>query len=220
MSEAKGNPVAGGTRQQRVRRASAERRALRKLDLRRSILDAATDLFAREGYERFSLRQVAEAVGYSPTTIYLHFTDKDDLLHHVALEGFRSSREELQRAFDSAEGAFGRIQAMGLAYRRFGMTHPVHYRLMFMVRGEFLERPDPPGYESITDSFGVLRRAVEEGLARGELPPQPPDIYTSCLWSHVHGLVSLHLATPFLPGETLETLFLAHMEVFRRGIQP
>lgn len=220
MSEAEAGPTAGATRQQRLRQSSAERRARQKLDLRRTILDAATELFAEKGYEAFSLRQVAEAIGYSPTAIYLHFTDKDDLLHHVALEGFRSFGEEVQRAYDSAEESLDRIQALGLAYLRFGMTHPVHYRLMFMVRGEFLERPNPPGYESVIDSFGVLQRAVEEGLARGELPSRPPEIYTSYLWSHVHGLVSLHLATPFLPGESLEGLFLMHMEVFRRGVRP
>lgn len=220
MSKARVDTSAGGTRQQRLRQASAERRAQQKLDLRRTILDAATELFEKEGYERFSLRQVAEAIGYSPTTIYLYFTDKDDLLHHVALEGFRSFGEDLQRAYDGAEGALDRVQAMGLAYLHFGITHPLHYRLMFMVRGEFLERPNPPGYESVIDSFGVLQRAVEEGLTRGELLPQPAQIYTSHLWSHVHGLVSLHLATPFLPRESLEGLFLAHMEVFRRGARP
>lgn len=220
MSDAEATSRAGRTRQERLRRNSAERRAQRKLDLRRSILDAATELFGREGYEGFSLRQVAEAIGYSPTAIYLHFADKDDLLHHVALEGFRSFGEDLGRAFDGAEGTLDRIRAVGLAYLRFGMGHPVHYRLMFMVRGEFLERPNPPGYESIIDAFGVLERTVREGLARGDLPPQPPEVYTSYLWSHVHGLVALHLATPYFPAEGVEALFLAHLEVFARGVRP
>ncbi|WP_102126974.1 TetR/AcrR family transcriptional regulator [Deinococcus planocerae] len=210
----------GGTRQERLRRNSAERRARQRLDLRRAILGAATDLFAREGYEGFSLRQVAEAIGYSPTAIYLHFTDKDDLLHHVALEGFRSFGDELQRAFDGAGDTLERLRAVGLAYLRFGVSHPVHYRLMFMVRGEFLERPNPPGYGSVIDAFGVLERTVTEGLARGELPPRPAEVYTSFLWAHVHGLVSLHLATPHFPAEGLEALFLAHMEVFARGLRP
>lgn len=220
MSDAKAAQAAGTTRGARLRQNSAERRARRKLDLRRLVLDAATDLFGREGYEGFSLRQVAEAVGYSPTAIYLHFADKDDLLHHVALEGFRSFGEDLERAFGEAEDTPGRIRAVGLAYLRFGMSHPVHYRLMFMVRGEFLERPNPPGYKPITDAFSVLERTVHEGLARGELAPRPPEVYTSYLWSHVHGLVSLHLATPYFPAEGVEALFLAHMEVFARGLRP
>ena len=67
------------TRSQRIRSASAERRARQKAELRRVILDAATTLFEEHGYENFSLRQVAESIGYSATTIYLHFEDKDDL---------------------------------------------------------------------------------------------------------------------------------------------
>jgi AcrR family transcriptional regulator len=210
----------GGTRQQRLREASAQRRAQQKLDLRRTILDAATELFEREGYEQFSLRQVAEAVGYSPTTIYLHFTDKDDLLHHVALEGFRSFGDDLARAYDSTEETHARLYALGLAYLRFGVSRPVHYRLMFMVRGEFLQRPNPPGYDSVVDSFGVLERAVREGLARGDLRPAAPEVYTSLLWAEVHGLVSLHLGTPFFSAEAIEALFEAHMEVMVRGTRP
>lgn len=206
--------------QDRVRQKSAERRTREKLDLRRAILDAATELFGREGYEGFSLRQLAEAIGYSATTIYLHFKDKDDLLHHVVLEGFRSFGLEMQRAYDSAEHTLDRLEALGMAYLRFGLSHPLHYRLMFMVRGEWLERPIPPGYPSVIDSFGLLERTVHEGLARGELRPGPADVYTTFLWSSVHGLVSLHLATPRFPQELLEPLYQQHLEVIRRGLTP
>ncbi|MFX5306100.1 helix-turn-helix domain-containing protein, partial [Acinetobacter baumannii] len=68
------------TRQIRIRQKSAERRERRRQETRRAILEAATRMFEREGYEGFSLRQVAEAIGYTPTTIYLYFKDKDDLL--------------------------------------------------------------------------------------------------------------------------------------------
>lgn len=202
----------------RAESVSAKRRARQREDLRRTILNAATHLFEREGYERFSMRQVAEAIGYSATTIYLHFTDKDDLLHHVALEGFRTFGHELQAAFDGAENTVERLEAIGVAYLRFGLSHPLHYRLMFMVRGEFLERPCPPSYESIVDSFAVLRRTVEIGLERGDLPPADTDFYTAYLWAHVHGFVSLHLATPYLPAAAVEPLFRQSMEVFRRSL--
>lgn len=208
------------TRQSRIRARSAERRAQRRDDLRRTILTAAVDLFEREGYEGFSLRQVAEAIGYSATTIYLHFSDKDDLLHHVVLEGFRSFGEELQAAFDETSGALTRLAAIGRAYLRFGVTHPVHYRLMFMARPELLTRPAPAGYECVTDSFGVLQRAVEEGLASGELRAAPVEVYTTFLWASVHGLVSLHLATPSFPADQLESLWVQHMEVTARGLRP
>ncbi|MFH4082248.1 helix-turn-helix domain-containing protein, partial [Acinetobacter baumannii] len=71
------------TRQARIRQNSAQRRERSRQETRQAILEAAIQMFEREGYEGFSLRQVAENIGYTPTTIYLYFKDKDDLLFAV-----------------------------------------------------------------------------------------------------------------------------------------
>lgn len=212
--------MSGETRQQRLRQASADRRTRQKADLRRAILDAAADLFARVGYEGFSLRQVAESIGYSPTTIYLHFTDKDDLLFQVALEGFRDFGERLQAAYDGGDTSFERLRLLGHAYLRFGLERPVHYQLMFMQRGEFLERPVPGGVAPVIDSFGLLERIVREGLETGEFRSGDPGVYTTFLWSGVHGLVALALATSYITPEAATALYDGHMEVVRRGLTP
>lgn len=68
------------TRVERTRQASRHRREQEKEELQQLILKAAGELFLEQGYDRFSLRQVAERIGYSATTIYLYFEDKDDLL--------------------------------------------------------------------------------------------------------------------------------------------
>src|SRR6266550_7943948 len=76
------------TQAERLRQAIRHRQAQEKQALRQAILTAAGELFLQQGYERFSLRKVAERVGYSATTIYLYFHDKDDLLFTVVDEGF------------------------------------------------------------------------------------------------------------------------------------
>src|SRR3954454_21915364 len=86
------------TRAERLRDASRQRRDQEKQDVRQAILDAAAELFREHGYEHFSLRQVAERIGYSPTTIYLYFDDKDDLLFTVADLGFTRFGEQLAEA--------------------------------------------------------------------------------------------------------------------------
>lgn len=166
------------------------------------------------------MRQVAEQIGYVPATLYLHFSDKDDLLYHIALEGFRSFDSTLQAAFYSETHALSRLHALGLAYIRFALQHPVHYRLMFMQRGEFLNRDCPPDYASVTDAWGVLQLAVSEGLQRGELAPGEVGVYTSLLWAHIHGLLSLHLATPYYAADQVEPLYRAQWEVILRSLVP
>ena len=47
---------------------------------REEILDAATDLFTRHGYEGTSLKAIASSAGVTANTIYWYFPDKDTLL--------------------------------------------------------------------------------------------------------------------------------------------
>src|SRR5712691_10845950 len=114
-----------GTQAQRLRQAIRHRQEREKQELRQSILTAAGELFLEQGYERFSLRKVAERIGYSPTTIYLYFRDKDDLLFTVVDEGFVQFGQQLVAAADSQEDLWERIIALGRAYVSFGVEHPV-----------------------------------------------------------------------------------------------
>jgi len=52
------------------------------------ILECARDLFNRDGYERFSMRRLADAVGCAVGTIYLYFTSKDELFQALVEERF------------------------------------------------------------------------------------------------------------------------------------
>ena len=65
-----------------------ERRARQKKFLRQEILDAASELFGRDGYENVSMRRIADKIEYSPTTIYIYFKDKAELLEQVCKETF------------------------------------------------------------------------------------------------------------------------------------
>ncbi len=66
----------------------SERRERERHEVRRKILDAARELFMIEGYERVTMRRIADAIEYSPTTIYHHFEDKDDLVNALCHEEF------------------------------------------------------------------------------------------------------------------------------------
>ena len=184
-------------RSTRIQTKSKQRRKKHKEDLRLAILNAATELFLENGYEKFSLRQVAEAVGYSPTTIYHHFQDKDELLFHVSLEGFRIFGEMLQAAYDSKEEPLERLEATGDAYLEFGLKHPVQYRLMFMQRAEmFFDQdsekfPKPETFNDIIDSFGVLQKIIQECIDAELFQSIDNRLLSGIVWSNIHGVVSL-----------------------------
>src|SRR5947209_14475124 len=110
-----------------------ERRAREKQELRQEILDAARDLFVGEGFENVSMRKVAEKIEYSPTTIYLYFRDKADLLDCICEETFARLLRKLTSLEASATDPLDRLRRGLRAYIDFGLKHPNDYRVAFLM---------------------------------------------------------------------------------------
>jgi len=163
------------------------------IDVRRAILEAATALFVERGADGLSMRQVAAEIGYSPTTIYLHFEDKAQLMQAVCAAGFEEFGATLGAAAETPGTVVDKMRAVGRAYVDFALAHPVHYDVMFIrppawavdARGE--DAGDPPSFGALT---GLLGWAMETGEIRGADPRETAAI----VWASLHGPVALALA--------------------------
>jgi len=205
------------TRAERIKSASTSRRQAKKEELRSAILEAALALFEEHGYEKFSLRQVAETVGYTPTTIYLYFANKDALLFQTAMEGFRTFGQRLQAAYDSSKDPRERFLHIGQAYIAFGLEHPVHYRLMFMQRGEFMELTPDNDCESVIDSFKVLQDSVLDCIKAGFLEEGEVETYANTAWAFVHGIVALAISVPSIDKAQVSKMQALFEHTFQEG---
>jgi AcrR family transcriptional regulator len=160
-------------------------------DLRRALIDAALQLIAEQGVSGLTLREVAQRVGVSRMAPYRHFEDKSTLLAAVAQEGFRALRTYLNSASDRADPKpLERLQGIGVAYVRYAVANPAHYRVMF---GSFFgdQQTYPELYGEATDCFGVLVQTVVECQQLGCIRSGEPKEVAQVLWSLVHGLSML-----------------------------
>jgi AcrR family transcriptional regulator len=209
------------TQAERLREVSRQRRQQEKEDLRRRILDATGALFLEHGYEGLSMRQIAERIGYSATTIYRYYEDKDDLLFAVVQEGFLRFGKALAKAAQSSDDPRERLAALGRAYIEFGLRNPVYYRLMFMQRFDFLFESRAEQKAPMIDSFAVLRQSVEQAMQAGALKPGDPETTSIVIWSVVHGITSLAIAGAkrFNKKQVRESAELA-MRMIGEGLGP
>jgi AcrR family transcriptional regulator len=187
------------TREKRIKKAISERIEKEKLELKTLITNTSAELFLESGYDKFSLRKVAERIGYSPTTIYLYFKDKDDLLFSVLLDGFKIFHQMMSDGANSTDNILDKINETGKAYINFGLTHPVYYRVMFMERCDLLLKDMEDKYQDtpISNSFGLLESLIKEGINKGILKSDlEANQLATLLWSLVHGIVSLHIMMP------------------------
>lgn len=162
-----------------------ERREREREEVRRKILDAARELFATEGYDRVTMRRIAEAIEYSPTTIYHHFEDKQALVESLCQADFGRLLEAFGKQPPPRDPVEW-IRQLGLAYARFGIENPNHYRFMFMT-------PFKPTHESPTgtETYDLLRKAVAKAIAAGRLRIDDVETASQVLWATVHGAVAL-----------------------------
>ena len=178
--------------------------------LHAQILAAAGELLAESGREdEVSIRAVADRVGVTPPSIYLHYADKDALLDAVCVEAFTDMHEAMAKAGAGAqEDPVAALAAQGRAYIAFARSRPEHYRLMFMRRpGHDLEMPTEAeitataGLSSVIDT---LRVAQNKGVIDAK---DDPVRVALTLWSAVHGVAALLIAKPHFPwGDTDELI--------------
>jgi AcrR family transcriptional regulator len=167
------------------------RRERERVEMRQRITDAARHLFVNEGYERTTIRRIAEAVEYTPGAIYSYFPDKDAILFALHLEGFA----ELHRRFAGAIAAGGtpldQLRRVGEAYLGFAHDHPELYDLMFVAQAtkRVVSEGEPPA--EATKVYGALRDLVRGAIADGWVRPADPEVVSFLLWSTCHGMVTL-----------------------------
>lgn len=170
--------------------------------LRDEILDAATELLLDTGHAKaVSIRSVADRVGVTPPSIYLHFQDKDALLDAVCGRYFEKLDDEMQRVSAAQSSNVEVLRAQGLAYIRFATETPELYRIATM--GEWRSDSDVDAALA-SSAFEHMCATVRALIDEGTFPPGDASGIALELWSAAHGVASLLIAKPHLPFGDVE----------------
>lgn len=164
-------------------------------DLRRAILDTTRHLLVRDGYQRLSMRRIAKEAGYSATSIYLHFKDKNDLFHTLIEEGMDHLYQVFQEiTAQHPDDPIRRLEALCRGFIRFGLENPEYYEIMFLLHPERMDRYPAEKYRRARRNLDVIAATLEDGRAQGLFDVQTPRVTASAAWSALHGAVSLLIA--------------------------
>lgn len=167
----------------------SDRKEREKQEMRKLIMDAAMEMFVKDGYEKTSIRNIADKIEYSPATIYLYYKDKDELLWGLQTEAF-IKLNEMFRANVTAKDPVEQLAQIAKLYVQFGMSNPDLYDLMFIIRSPMNVESDEK-WESGTSAFNFLEDIIERCGDR--LRYKDTKMAAFSCWSMVHGLVSLNV---------------------------
>ncbi|MBI1377412.1 MAG: TetR family transcriptional regulator [Frankiales bacterium] len=188
--------------------------------LRAEILVAARELLAEaQDADAVSVRAVADRVGVTTPSIYLHFADKGALLDAVCEDVFTELDSRMEQAAATTDDPFESLRLRGLAYVQFALENPEQYRLAMMrMPGHgsastvfsYDDIVGGPTYHHLTEAVG---RCIEVGVFA---PGTDPGRIATTLWAAAHGAVSLCLAKPGLAGE--DALALCESVIHNAGL--
>ncbi|WP_432774557.1 TetR/AcrR family transcriptional regulator [Brevibacillus gelatini] len=172
----------------------ATRQEIRSEETKRAILAAATELFAKRGFDAVSIREIAKAAGCSHTTLYIYFKDKEALLHQLSKGPLQSLAEQIERTLaDEALSPRAKLREISRQFIRFCLGNRNMYTLFFMVKASRIdvEEPEKELQALRTHLFGLLRRAVLLALPE-EVAEEEALAFARIYFYTLHGIVGTY----------------------------
>ncbi len=164
---------------------------------RAEIIEAASHIFIECGYEGATIRKIADAVGVSSTALYMHFSDKSEILVEICASAFAQLLAQNTEIAALQMEPVARVRLMLAAYMKFALEHPHAYQLVFCSVGSALP---PERTEALSElgrrCYDLFLDAVSEIRDVGRLKSGDADAAAQILWTAPHGLVALLVTRP------------------------
>ncbi len=139
-----------------------------KKNYKLEIIEAAKKELAEKGYVNLNLRSIASLAGIKAASIYNHFSNKDEIIYHLILEGRLMLAHSISKELDIAEGLKGKIEAYFDSFIKFGFENREYYIIMFMQEypKEAMEKVKEKIAREIEPGLKTLAKFIEEYTGR------------------------------------------------------
>lgn len=129
------------------------------------IIRAATSLFAKQGVDATSMRDIADAAGVREAAIYRHFPGKEELAREIFLSWYRWYTDALQRIVSGSGTTLELVE--GMVRHEFEAATNHSEAFVYFCDNELRFVADlPPGVMSVRK---VLTSFISAGQGRGEI---------------------------------------------------
>lgn len=198
-----------------------EKRAKHKEQFRREILDSAREVFINDGYDGFSMRKLAEKIDYSPTTIYIYFKNKDDLLFAISEEFFANFFAELNHIRSVSQDPVETLRQAFHYLIDFGLKNPNQYKVIFFAKGdvygtqEEFEKKD----SMARNTYLVFKEMIRDCIKTGRFLEHDEDVIAPVLAIASHGLVTMILYRADFLKKRSDVIARSLVDTLLRGYQ-
>ncbi|MFO0906518.1 MAG: TetR/AcrR family transcriptional regulator [Pirellulales bacterium] len=151
------------------------------------ILDAATRLFANQGYAKTDVQLVADQLRIGKGTVYRYFPSKESLFLAAVDHGMRRLKEHVDAAARRVDEPLDMVQEGVRAYLAFFARHPEVVELLIQERAYFRERTTPTYWVHRQANVGPWQELFRGLIRAGVIRKVPVDRITDVLSDLLYG---------------------------------
>jgi AcrR family transcriptional regulator len=104
-----------------------ERRDREKQQMKELILQTAAQIILAEGFEKLSIRKIANRIDYSPAIIYHYFRNKDEIISHILCRGHQDFTSSLSEGLAEAVTPEARLKTLSRNYIMAALKDPSQF---------------------------------------------------------------------------------------------
>ena len=205
---------------------NAQRRAERKQLSRRKILEAAREVFFRDGFMAANLDEVAQKAGVAKGTLYRYFESKAELYVEVLAHNGEIFKQRMNETVSSGGAAADRIRRVSKFYFEHWIRNRDYFQIFWAIENQSVIGELPPGVLGQVSSLWeecieILASIVAEGVERGEFSECDPWEVANILWTVANALIQTEKSATrrSLRRVSLERAFDDAVDLFLRGLR-
>ncbi len=201
-------------------------RAERKAQSRRRIIDAAREVFFRDGFMAANLDEVADKAGVAKGTLYRYFDSKADLYVAVLADNGRVFTDKMREAVSGGDGVVEQLERMSQFYLEHWTRHRDYFQIFWAIDNQPVIGDLPaPVIDAVVnlwqESLDILNGLIERGVAQGVFRECDTWEMANILWTTANALIQADAtgARRALRRRPLEETYRDAIAVLVRGMQ-
>ncbi len=189
----------------------------KSLKRRNTILNEAEKLFIEEGFEKATVKEIAERAGVAKGTFYYYFDTKEDIINALLDKRYSNTEEKAQHILENDK--YTPLEKLEKVILRLIFTRQGNFKVYEFFKidenAKFMKKRNKEFWNKF---IPVFTKIVKEGIEKGEFHTDYPEEVTEILFMGIDGFLHRHYAK-FTTKEMYEDKFCAVEELLTKALQ-
>jgi len=185
------------------------------------VKEKAVEMLVKHGFDGFSMQKLAKEAGISPATLYIYYTDKEDLILRLGVELGEKFHAAMMDGFSANMSLRDGLRKQWGNRARYMLTHPMEANAFDVIRHS------PAGMEIMRATTNLIKPVMAEfthnAIKNNELQQMELEVYWSITYGPLYTLLKFHIdgrSLAMRPFVFSEKVMYETLELVLKALKP